>query len=670
MSSSRLPGKVLRPIHGKPMLLWQVERIRKSKNIDKLVIVTSTDSSDDELVEFCQKEGIDIFRGSLHDVLERYYQASLEFQADNFVRVTGDCPLLDPNILDQVVSMHLESDCDYTSNITPPSYPDGMDVEVFTREALGRAQKEATKDSDREHVTLFMRNQDSFSRMNLVNETDLSEMRLTVDEASDVTVIENLLSHFDKDINITLDDIVKLRSEKPELFSANDEITRDEGLAKSIKEEKMKEFNQRYKKSMELLERACKSIPLGSQTFSKSKTQFPYGVSPYFIEKAKGSKAWDVDGNEYVDFMNALLCVSLGHCDPEVTKAVKDQLESGTIFSLPHILETEVAEMLVDIIPCAESVRFGKNGSDATSAAIRLGRAYTKRDKVAVCGYHGWQDWYIGSTTKNLGVPQDVSNLTCKFDYNNIESLEKLFTDHPGEIGTVIMEPMNVAYPKNNFLEKVKEVAHKNGAILVFDEMITGFRFSTGGASELFGVTPDLACFGKGLANGYPVSAIAGKKEIMDLMEDIFFSGTFGGETLSLAAAKATLTKLKSENVCEDIKVKGQKVLDKLQAMINDHGLEKHFALAGHPSWSFFMPLVDGPFDVWEVKTLFMQEMLMNGILTFGTHNISYAHSEQDLETLFNAYQAFFETYKKAVNDKNIDKYIFGTKLEPLFKVR
>ena len=287
------------------------------------------------------------------------------------------------------------------------------------------------------------------------------------------------------------------------------------------------------------------------------------------MDHANGSHFWDVDGNEYIDFVNGLACVTLGYCDPDVDVAVQNQMKSGVTFSLPHKLEMEVAELLVEMIPCAEKVRFAKNGTDATSGAIRVARAYTGRDRVAVCGYHGWQDWYIGSTTRDLGVPKAVKQLTHVFVYNDIDSLNRLLEEHHGEFAAVILEPMNVAYPQDGFLEKVRAVTQQHGALLIFDETITGFRYAKGGAQQEFGVTPDLATFGKGMANGYPLSALVGKAEYMDVVEKIFFSGTFGGETLSLAAAKAVLTKLRQEPVIATLKAQGQKIIDSVNRIIS-----------------------------------------------------------------------------------------------------
>lgn len=429
-------------------------------------------------------------------------------------------------------------------------------------------------------------------------------------------------------------------------------------------------MSKRYHESEEMLERALKIIPLGSQTFSKSKTQYPHGVSPYFIKRGKGSHVWDADANEYIDFVNALAAITLGYNDPDVTNAVKIQLEKGTIFSLSHELEIKVAEKIVEMVPCAEMVRFGKNGSDATSGAIRLARAYTKRDHVAVCGYHGWQDWYIGSTSRNLGVPQSTRDLTHTFSYNNIDSLYKIFQQYHDQIAAVIMEPMNVVEPGENFLGKVKELTHKNKTVFIFDETITGFRFSKGGAQEYFGVIPDLATFGKGLANGYPVSAIAGRAEIMKLMEEIFFSFTFGGETLSLAAAYATLTKLQREPVVQTLWSQGKKVVEGINDLIIRHALQDVLSIAGKDCWSFLMFKDTESCSQWEIKTLFLQEVFAMGVLTVGTHNMSYAHSDDDISKLLEVYDEVFEILKDTIVNKRLKELLKTEPLVPLFKIR
>lgn len=427
---------------------------------------------------------------------------------------------------------------------------------------------------------------------------------------------------------------------------------------------------KRYHQSSKWLERAEKTIPLGSQTFSKSRIAYPKNVSPLFIKRGQGCQVWDADDNQYTDFVSGLLSVSLGYCNKAVDDAVIEQIKSGVTFSLPHQLEMIVAEKLVELIPCAEMVRFGKNGSDATSAAIRLARAFTQKEHVAVCGYHGWQDWYIGSTSRDLGVPKATKHLTHTFKYNDIKSLENLFSQHKDKISAVILEPMNTHFPQEDFLKKVKALCQQHGAVLIFDETITGFRFSMGGAQELFGITPDLATFGKGMANGYPVSAVVGRKDIMMLMEDIFFSGTFAGETLSLAATKATLDFMSENDVVGHLSTMGDKLKTGLLKIINDMQAQHWLTLNGHPAWSFVTIHEQGGYSAIQLKSLFLQEMALKGFLLGGGHNLSFAHKIKDIEALLSAYKEVLNLLEQTITQQDFDLKFKGELLEPVFKVR
>lgn len=429
-------------------------------------------------------------------------------------------------------------------------------------------------------------------------------------------------------------------------------------------------MSERYRRSEQLLERAQRTIPLGTQTFSKSKTQFPYGVSPFYLQRGSGSHVWDVDGNEYVDFVNSLAAVTLGYADADVDDAVRAQMDDGVIFSLPHPIEIEVAEAIVEMVPCAEMVRFGKNGSDATAGAIRVARAFTGRDRVAACGYHGWQDWYIGATARSAGVPKATADLTHLFTYNDIESLRRIFVEHPGEVAAVIMEPMNLAEPMPGFLEQVADLSRANGAVFIFDETVTGFRYSNGGAQEYFGVIPDLATFGKGLANGYPVSAVAGRADIMRLMEEVFFSFTFGGETLSLAAAKATMDKLRREPVLETIAERGRALIEGLSETIERHGAGEFLRVSGHPAWSFLNMTAAGSCSAFDLKTLLEQEAFARGFLAYGTHNLSYAHTDDDVSRLLGAYDEIIPLMVDSVENGALSSHLRCEPLQPLFKIR
>lgn len=426
----------------------------------------------------------------------------------------------------------------------------------------------------------------------------------------------------------------------------------------------------RYAKSEEQLKRAEQTIPLGSQTFSKSRTQYPVGISPLYAARAKGAEIWDVDGNKYIDLVSSLASITLGYGDPEVNKAVKKQLRLGVSLSLPARLEAEVSELIVEMVPSAEMVRFGKNGSDATSAAIRLARAFTGRDHIIVCGYHGWQDWYIGSTTRDKGVPSPVSSLTHKFEFNNIESLKHILDSLKNNVAAVIMEPMNVNFPIPGFLEQVQSSTHQAGALLIFDETITGFRYSRGGAQELFGITPDLSTFGKGMANGFPLSAVAGRRDVMLEMEEIFFSGTFGGELLSLAAAKVVLERHLREDLCGKLRLSGQNLSDETQSAISSNGLEEVLGLTGHASWRFLNWRATNKYSVDEIKTFFMQEVFRRGVLVLSTHNMTLAHTPKIITEIVDVYSEVFRELHRVLESQTLREELTVEPLSPLFKVR
>jgi len=429
-------------------------------------------------------------------------------------------------------------------------------------------------------------------------------------------------------------------------------------------------MSNRYEKSTEFLTRAEATIPIGSQTFSKSRTQYPVGISPLFSTRAKGPYLWDLDGNKYIDLVSNLASITLGYRNRKVDSAVRKQMKLGNGFSLPSTLEAVVAEKITSLVPSAEMVRFGKNGTDATSAAIRLARAYTGRDYVAVCGYHGWQDWFIGSTSRNKGVPKKTSALTLTFKYNDTKSLEKIFSKHPKGIAAVILEPMTNEFPENKFLEKTKELCQKYGAVLIFDETITGFRFSKGGAQEIFQVTPDLSTFGKGIANGYPLSVVCGKKEIMKEMENIFFSGTFGGELLSLAAANIVLSMHLRDEVSPKLVEYGENLSKELDRVINEAEMSSHLEIKGHPTWKFLNWKEAKGHSIPELKTFFMQEMFRRGVLILGTHNVSLSHTAAIQKSIICVYEEVLSRMAIHTSENTLRANLEVEPLQPLFKIR
>ena len=682
VSSTRLPGKVLKPLLGQPMILRQIERLKRARAIDRLIVATSVGPEDDALADLCRQNGLECFRGSLDDVLDRFYQAAKGVQATHVMRLTGDCPLVDPEILDALIRLHLVEGNDYSNNTLEPCFPDGLDAEIMTLPCLEMTWQEAVLPSQREHVTSFIyQNPQRFKLGVLKGSRDFSGLRWTVDEPEDFVFVSRIYEAlYPRNPAFGFQAILDYLEEDPDLQALNSHFQRNEGYLKSLnmdivsesskQNSKEKTVATRYQASEAMLARALKTIPLGTQTFSKSKTQYPFGVSPFFVKRGQGSRVWDVDGNEYIDFSNSLAAITLGYNDPDVTSAVRAQLEDGVSFTLATELEINVAEKIVEMVPCAEMVRFGKNGSDATAGAVRLARAYTGRDHVLVCGYHGWQDWYIGATARNMGVPQSTRDLTHTFPFNDLEALSTLLKQYVGQVAAVILEPLGVTEPMGGYLEGVKELCQQHGAVLIFDETITGFRCANGGAQEYYGVTPDLATFGKGLANGYPVSAVAGKAEIMKLMEEIFFSFTFGGEALSLAASLATMTKLQQLPVVETLRSRGQRVMAGVQALIEKHGIAHFAATAGYPASNHLLITDVAPYNAFEIKTLFLQEVFARGILTLGAHNMSYAHNDTNVDRLLGVYDEVFPILKDAVENRALESYLRCEPLVPLFKIR
>ncbi len=433
-----------------------------------------------------------------------------------------------------------------------------------------------------------------------------------------------------------------------------------------LKEPPVPPKKRSLKRSQELKRQAEALIPGCSQTFSKGPSQFIQGISPFYLEKGAGCLVWDVDGNEYLDLCMGLGAVLLGYADPEVAGAIASEAARGTSFTLSHPLELEVSKLLAEIIPCAQMVRFGKNGSDVTSGAIRVARAFTGRDLIACCGYHGWQDWYIGTTTRNSGIPQAVAELTKTFQYNNLKSLEKLFSDHPNQIAAVILEPVGLIEPASGFLEGVRKLTEKQGAVLVFDEVVTGFRFGLGGAQKFFGVIPDLACFGKGMANGMPVSAIVGSQKIMRLFDEIFFSFTFAGETASLAAAKTTIKRLQQPGAIEMIWRQGERLRDGYNLLAQEYGLSQMTHCVGYPARTgiTFSP----ESQAQQMKTFVQQECIKRGYLFTGAHNICLAHTEAVIDRTLLIYRSVLELLAGILKQGRLAESLEGPVIQPVFR--
>ncbi len=448
----------------------------------------------------------------------------------------------------------------------------------------------------------------------------------------------------------------------------------------------MKKKKPSIKLSNKIYSKAKKIIPSGSQTFSKGVTQFVEGFAPKYLHSGKGANVWDVDGNKYLDYVMGCQPLILGYADPDVNQAVIKQLKLGSTFSLMNKLELDVTELLINTIPCAESARFGKNGADVTTIAVRIARAVTGRNHIAYCGYHGWHDWYIANTDLNSGIPDFNKKLAHSFNYNDLSSLENIFKKNPNKIACVIMEPLTILEPacygpkncknkkcnnfcQKNFLSEVKKMAHHYGALLIFDEIITGFRFSLGGAQELTGVTPDLATFAKAISNAVPLSAVVGKKEYMSELKKTFFSFTYGGDCIGLAAAKACIPKLKRENVAGHLNIVGKELKKGFNDLASIHNLNEFIECIGYPCRTVISFNGQGKYNDLEIKSYFQQELLRRGVLWAAYHSLSWSHKSKQIKKTLQAFDEIMGLFKKIhTNSLNLRNKIEGIPVRPVFR--
>jgi glutamate-1-semialdehyde 2,1-aminomutase len=430
-----------------------------------------------------------------------------------------------------------------------------------------------------------------------------------------------------------------------------------------------------FNRSKELSRRAHELIPAGAHTYSKGDDQFPQNA-PGLIARGQGCRVWDVDGNEYLDWGMGLRSVILGHAYPRVIDAVMATLPNGSNFTRPAPIEIELAELLVDLIPSAQMVKFAKNGSDVTSAAIRLARAFTGRDKIALCKenpFFSFYDWFIGTTPPNAGIPSAVGDLSLTFHYNDIASLQRLFGEYPNQIAGVILEPVSTEAPHASFLEQVRDLAHANGAVVIFDEMISGFRWHLQGAQKYFNVTPDLSTFGKAIGNGFSVSVLVGQREIMELgglhhakPKVFLLSATHGAETHALAASIATINELRDRDVVAHTWKIGRALQDAFNALASEKGLADYVTCAGYPCSPFIVCRDKDKNVSLPLRTLFLQETIAQGVL-MPYIAISYSHDDRTVQQTLEASANALEIYRRALQD-GVEKYLVGPAVKPVFR--
>jgi glutamate-1-semialdehyde 2,1-aminomutase len=662
MGSTRFPKKVMQPIAGVPMIGLLLERLARAKLVDQIVLATPRDDRDEPLVSYVRGLGYTVYQGSEQDVLDRYYRAASEARADTVVRVTGDCPLIDPDVVDSVCREFIDSGVDYVSNTLPPTFPDGLDTEVFSFDALETAWRDAKRPDQREHVTPFIRESGKFRRLNVANPEDHSPERWTVDDPEDLEVVRKVFDHFDPRRDFSWLEVLALRNSHPELFMSNRHLNRNEGA--------------QLGSGQKLWTRAKRVIPGGSMLLSKRAEMFLPDQWPAYFSKAKGCRVWDLDGRELIDMsLMGIGTNSLGYGQPEVDDAVRKTITDGNMSTLNCPEEVYLAERLVELHPWGDMVRFARSGGEANAIAIRIARAAAGRDTVAFCGYHGWHDWYLAANLgdgQNLaghllpglepkGVPQNLRGSVLPFRYNDFAQLEQLTEDN--DIGVIKMEVSRNLGPDKGFLESVRALATRKGIVLIFDECTSGFRQTFGGLHKLYGVEPDVAVFGKALGNGYAITAVLGKREIMEAAQGTFISSTFWTERIGPTAALKTLEVMERERSWERITQTGCRIGERWQALARKHELQ--LQLSGLPALIGFS--FAGP-DNLKYKTLITQEMLKKGYLATNSVYVCTEHTPEIVDQYFEALDPVFGLIKECETGRSVDGLLEGPVCHAGFK--
>ena len=645
-NSKRFPGKILKKINNHTILEILIKRLNQSKLINELIVTCSNNPKDKKIIDLCKSLNVNYFVGSEKNVLLRYYQTAKKFNATNILRITAHCPFVDPNLVDKLIDNFFVRTYDYASNVINPTFPDGLDIELFKFKILKERYLKSKDDFEKEHVTTNIIKNDKYRKYSLQLKKNYSNLRITLDTSYDFYIISKLFRYFQYDFLVSYEKILNLYKKKPFFFENNYSVKRNLGMKLNT--------GQKY------WVRAKNIIPGGTMLFSKNPDLQLPNLWPAYFTKAKGSNLWDLDGNKFDDMLSMGLGTNtLGYSNKLINDKVKNVINDGNMSTLNSIDEILLAEKLIEMHPWAKMVRFTRSGGEANSVAIRIARAASGKDKVAICGYHGWHDWYLSANLnkksnldqhllKNLnidGVPKYLKNTTFPFKYNDIKSLEKIIKKE--KVGVIKMEVYRNEMPDLNFLKRVRDIATKKNIVLIFDECTSGFRETYGGIHLKYKIYPDIAIFGKALGNGYAVNAILGKREIMESCQSTFISSTFWTERIGSVAALETLKIMKKIqswkkliNIGKKIKKNWLEIAKKNSIKINIRGLD---AL---PSFQF-----DSNFNN-AYKTYITQELLKKGILGSNVVYTSITHNKHMLDKYFEAIQSIFINISNCENEK------------------
>ena len=638
INSTRFPEKIMQIINGKSIIELLLKRLSFSKTIKKIIVAIPDNKKNKKLENFLKQKKINVFLGDEDNVLKRYYDAAKKNKLKIIIRITADCPLVDPYLLENYVKIFISSKVDYLSNVCPPTYPDGLDIEIFNFDTLEKTIRLVKKKYDKEHVTSYIQKSNRFKILNLKYTDNYSKLRLTLDEKEDLNVIKAIFNYFKPRLDFKWEDILTYYKKNKKVFNKNSFISRNEGATLS--------------NGQKIWKRAKKVIPGGNMLLSKRPDLFLPNLWPTYFKKSKGCQVWDLDKKKYYD--TSLMGVGtniLGYSNKEVNQAVKKAITDGISSTLNCYEEVYLAEKLIEINPWAQMVKFARTGGEANAIAIRIARAASGKDNVAFCGYHGWHDWYLAaniSDNKSLnnhllpdlsskGIPKNLINSSFPFNYNNYDQLEKIISEN--KVGCVIMEVYRNIEPENNFLHKVRKITKEKNIILIFDECTSAFRQCFGGLHKKYGVEPDMAMFGKSMGNGHPITAVVGKKEIMEISQDTFMSSTFWTERIGSVAGLKTLEvmeRIQSWNTINNI---GNKVDGFWKNMGKEYNL--NITTLGLPALKSFSIKSDN----WlKYKTFITQEMLKKGFLASNAFFSCIDHTDEILNKYFVAIEPLFKT--------------------------
>lgn len=634
ISSSRFKGKVLKKILNKPIIELIYSRLLNSKYLDDIIFLIPDTQINSPIKNLLKRKKINFFSGSEKNVLSRYYKSMQKNNSDIIVRITADCPVVDHQLTDKMIKEFLKKDYDYYSNTFLTSFPDGFDIEIFTKKCLKKLFKFAKSSFDKEHVTSFIKkNKNKFNSGYFALSNDYSNFRLTVDYKED---LKHLRKIFKKNIK----------------YNSSSKILE---LLKSSQTPKNDNRNYFKKdKNKHLWTKALQIIPTGNQFKSKNPKSFDEQNWPAYFQKSKGVHIWDLNNTKFLDMSTMSVGTNvLGYSNNYVDKEVKKIISSGTMSSLNCPEEVYLAEKMLSMHPWGDMARFARTGSEANCIALRASRSYNKRDKVIICGYHGWHDWYLAVNLKNKnslnnhlykienlnGITSNLKNNIFSFNYNDFSQLEKIIRENQGKISALIMEVKRDQNPSKNFLKKIRNITSKNNIVLIFDECTSAFRENFGGIHLKYNVTPDIAMFGKALGNGYPITAIIGKSKMMRELDDSFVSSTFWSDRVGPAAALATLKRMESIqswNILDELSNYMRKCLSQLTKSnyfnFNPEGIKSNL------SFNFKNRMYE---------KLFINLMLSSNILSSSRCYLSIKHTKNHIDQFVNKLEYVIKEFEK-----------------------